>query len=272
MLLYNVYMKRRIAALVVIVLIAGLSGYYGLRQEKPASASTNSNNHSAQIIDAPKSSHPTQPEPNTFNKNLHSLDEPSSIWVIANKKRPLQPKQYVPNDLVVPNVRLRSNITSDERQIRTIVANALQAMVSAAESEKIYLTLESGYRSYQFQSNLYNRYVGLQGQATADTQSARPGHSEHQTGLAADVGGISQPACNIETCFAKTIEGKWVAANAHKYGFIIRYPSEKTPITGYIYEPWHVRYVGVELATEVYKNGSITMEEFFGLPAAPDYN
>ncbi|HSW74562.1 MAG TPA: M15 family metallopeptidase, partial [Candidatus Saccharimonadales bacterium] len=114
-------------------------------------------------------------------------------------------------------------------------------------------------------------YVAAQGKSVADSQSARPGYSEHQTGLAADLGGTSDPSCNVADCFADTVEGKWLAANAYKYGFLIRYPADKVNVTGYIYEPWHIRYIGASLSTEMHKSHIETLEEFFGLPAAPSY-
>lgn len=225
------------------------------QSKKPANSSQNSTTNST-----------------TFNKSQFSLTDPTSIWVVVNKKRPLEPKTYAPNDLVVPDITLRSNITSDERQVRQVTADALKKMTDAAKTDGLTLTLESGYRSYSFQVNLYNTYVKQQGQAVADTQSARPGYSEHQTGLAADLGGTTNPSCNVEQCYADTQEGKWLAANAYKYGFIIRYPNDKTSVTGYEYEPWHVRYVGTDLSTEMHNQGVETLEEFFGLPPAPDYN
>jgi D-alanyl-D-alanine carboxypeptidase len=115
----------------------------------------------------------------------------------------------------------------------------------------------SGFRSYAYQQNLYNRYVARDGKAEADRYSARPGHSEHQTGLAMDVNSVGQS-------FAYTSEGKWLAAHAHEYGFIIRYPKGKEDITGYMYEPWHIRYVGVEIAKEITEAG-ITFEEYMGV-------
>lgn len=121
----------------------------------------------------------------------------------------------------------------------------------------IYLYELSGFRSYETQEGLYNRYVAADGKAEADTYSARPGHSEHQTGLALDVNSLYES-------FADTAEGKWLAANAHRYGFIIRYPAGKTDKTGYIYEPWHIRYVGVEKATKIYSSG-LCLEEYYGI-------
>lgn len=144
-------------------------------------------------------------------------------------------------------------------------------MFAAAAADGVILNLQSGYRSYNLQTSVYNRWVAQKGQAVADTESARPGHSEHQTGLAADVGGVTRPACNVEQCFADTSEGKWVAAHAHEYGFVIRYSLGQDGVTGYTYEPWHLRYVGPELARQVQAEGAKTLEAFFGLGAAGSY-
>lgn len=128
---------------------------------------------------------------------------------------------------------------------------------NAAESAGYSMPLLSGFRSYSTQVGLYNRYVSMYGQATADTFSARPGHSEHQTGLAFDVG-------SIDDNYGNTAAGKWLANNCHKFGFIIRYPYGKQGITGYQYEPWHIRYLGNPLATNVYNSG-LCLEEYLGI-------
>lgn len=206
-----------------------------------------------------------------FDKKQFSTDNPTSIWVVVNKHRPLGPKTYAPNDLVVPDVPMRANITFDEKQMRTEAARALESMVTAGAQQGLDFTLQSGYRSYAFQVSLYNRYVSQQGQATADTQSARPGYSEHQTGLAADLGSKSHPECDVEPCFGRTAEGEWLAKNAANYGFIIRYSAENEQTTGYIAEPWHLRYIGKALAQEMHKNDISTLETFFGLGDAPNY-
>lgn len=210
--------------------------------------------------------------PPAFDKTQYSTTDASSIWVIVNKQHQLDPADYAPVNLIVPRIALRANITSTEKYVRADMANALAIMATAAKNAGINLNLQSGYRSYNFQQALYGSYVKQQGQAEADTESARAGYSEHQTGLAADLGGTTQPNCNVAECFANTTEGKWLAANAYKYGFIIRYPQGKQAITGYVYEPWHIRYVGPELATEMHNQNVLTMEEFFDLPAATDYN
>ena len=137
--------------------------------------------------------------------------------------------------------------------------NALNKMKAAAAVDGLNIYLSSGYRSYSTQNTIYNRYVKRDGLAKADTYSARPGHSEHQTGLAFDVN-------TINDTFHNTPEAKWLAANCYKYGLILRYPKGKTNETGYKYESWHFRYVGVDLATKLYNNGDwITLESYFGI-------
>lgn len=132
-------------------------------------------------------------------------------------------------------------------------------MVTSAAAAGISLYNVSGYRSYYDQQYIYNNYVKRDGQAEADRYSARAGHSEHQTGMAIDVNSLYQS-------FEYTPEGIWLNNNCYKYGFIIRYPKGKENITGYMFEPWHVRYVGVDLATKLYNNGDwITIEEYFGI-------
>ena len=132
-------------------------------------------------------------------------------------------------------------------------------MKNDAAALGLNLWAQSGYRSYDYQKDLYNSYVNRKGKEAADKSSARPGASEHQTGLAFDLN-------TITTSFKDTVEGKWVNQNCFNYGYIIRYPENKTNETGYIFEPWHIRYVGKELAKELYNNGNwITMEDYFGI-------
>lgn len=138
-------------------------------------------------------------------------------------------------------------------------SNAFNEMQADAQALGLNLYISSGFRSYSYQEGLYNDYAYRDGQAEADTYSARPGHSEHQTGLAFDLN-------TIDDSFAYTEEGKWVAENCHKYGLILRYPKGKETQTGYQYESWHLRYVGNELAQKLYNNGNwITLEENFNI-------
>lgn len=135
--------------------------------------------------------------------------------------------------------------------------SSLKKMQADAKALGLNIPLVSGYRSYKTQEQLYNKYVKKDGVALADTYSARPGNSEHQTGLAFDIG-------KVDSSFENTDEAKWIEQNAHLYGFIVRYPKGKSNITGYIYEPWHVRYLGVDIATKV-KNSNLTLEEYLGV-------
>ena len=199
------------------------------------------------------------PGPQTFDRTQLSIDAADSNWVVVDKLRPLEPIDYAPTDLVD---------AGGGHQLRAEAARAMASMQAAAAPAGLHISVESAYRSYDYQQGLFSNSVARFGQDGAEHRSARPGFSEHQTGLAADVGG---GGCDIESCFATTAEGRWVAADAYRFGFVVRYPDGAQPITGYKYEPWHVRYVGVELATELHDTGGATLEEFFGLPAAPTY-
>lgn len=134
---------------------------------------------------------------------------------------------------------------------------AFKKMQSAASALGYSIWNASGFRSYELQESLYTRYCNRDGKEAADRYSARPGHSEHQTGLAIDLNEIS-------SSFANTKEGKWIAENCWQYGFILRYPKEKEAQTGYMYEAWHIRYVGVETAEKIFKSG-LCLEEYYGI-------
>ena len=134
---------------------------------------------------------------------------------------------------------------------------AFDDMQAAAAKEGLNIYVSSGFRSYEYQSGLYDRYVQRSGKAEADRYSARPGHSEHQTGLAFDMN-------TIDISFADTDEYVWVKAHCWEYGFIIRYPEDGEDVTGYMYEPWHIRYLGKETAKKVYDSG-LTLEEYLGI-------
>ncbi|MEI4770733.1 M15 family metallopeptidase [Psychrobacillus sp. FJAT-51614] len=138
---------------------------------------------------------------------------------------------------------------------------AFEEMAAEARLSNFVLVAFSTYRSFEYQTTLYQRYVSNDGQEAADRYSARPGYSEHQTGLAFDIGEQHFEQHFARESFGETEAGKWVAANAHNYGFIMRYPKEKEKITGYMYEPWHFRYVGEQLASQVYEAGT-TLEEY----------
>ncbi|NKX56592.1 M15 family metallopeptidase [Arthrobacter mobilis] len=191
----------------------------------------------------------------------YDIDTASSRHVIVNKQRPLSPQTYRPANLVrITGILVRSD-----------AADAYKKFTRAAKAAGVSITLVSGYRSYAQQESLYNSYVRQYGQEVADTLAARPGFSEHQTGLAVDIGNPSG-TCALEECFENTPAGRWATEHADEYGFVLRYPKGYGAVTGYSYEPWHLRYVGPELEAEFRLSGQPTLEDFFGLPPAPDYS
>ncbi|WP_244444815.1 M15 family metallopeptidase [Paenibacillus camerounensis] len=186
--------------------------------------------------------------------------EPDSVTVMVNKQYKL-PDGYKPADLVYPEVPFLFSEKIEKRMMRKTAASALEKMFAGAKSDGIHLAGVSAYRSEKTQTTLFNNYVKRDGEDKARTYSAVPGHSEHQTGLAIDISG-SDGKCAAESCFGGTKEAEWLAAHAAEYGFIIRYPEGKQAITGYKYEPWHVRYVGQEIAGDIAERG-ITLEEYY---------
>lgn len=187
---------------------------------------------------------------------------PDSYTVLVSRDY-LLPADYIPKELAEPNVRFSYNEHLEKRKMHITAAKALEKMFHAAEAKGIILYGVSGYRSYQRQQGIYNRNVALHGKKATDSLSAKPGSSEHQSGLAIDVS-ASSVNCLLTERLADTKEGKWLAKNCHKYGYIVRYPKGKTKITGYSYEPWHIRYVGVPVATYLYEH-DLTLEEYYGV-------
>lgn len=186
----------------------------------------------------------------------YKVGQAASLTVVVNKKHRL-PSDYVPELQSVAG-----------GQMRPEAANALQKLLDAAGADGANMKIISSYRSYQTQVSTYQYWVDTQGQAQADRESARPGHSEHQTGLAVDLGN-PDGTCDLVACFGTGVAGKWLSAHAHDYGFIIRYPEGQETETGYIWEPWHIRYVGVDTAKSI-KNSGQTMDQYYGV-AAGDY-
>lgn len=187
-----------------------------------------------------------------------------NILVFVNKESALLPEDYEPSDLVIPDVRFSFTVTPDieKAYMRKEAAEALEEMFTQAESEGIYLFAVSGYRSYDRQKQIFQNKVNQVGDEEQAAQVvAVPGTSEHQTGLTMDISSESAGFELVEQ-FADTPEGQWLADNAHKFGFILRYPKGKEHITGYTFEPWHFRYVGKEAAEIIYEN-DWTLEEFF---------
>lgn len=208
-------------------------------KEKPVEKSnieSNSNNNTNNTLSSPKTG--------TTSKGF-SITRKNGIYyigglLIANKTYSL-PSTYNPGGLT-------SEFTNNFNNLK-----------SAAKKDGINLRIISGFRSYNTQVNTYNGWVSRYGKSEADKISARPGHSEHQSGLAADINSLDQ-------AWGNTKEGKWLTNNCSKYGFIIRYPKGKESQTGYSYEPWHIRYVGKDVSNKLYNNGNwITLEEYLGI-------
>lgn len=185
----------------------------------------------------------------------HSPSDPDSPWVVVNKRRPLDPIDYEPDLTVVRGYLVRTDAAPD-----------LAALLDAADADGVRLTLRSAYRGYPKQVEVYEGWVAQLGAEQADEVSARPGHSEHQTGLGVDVGGTTRPECDFEACFGETVEGRWVADHAAEFGLLVRYTRQNSAGTGYAPEPWHLRWVGRELAAHMRATGVTTLEEVFDVP------
>lgn len=190
------------------------------------------------------------------------ITNPENIMALVNKEFSL-PGDYTPPDLVRPNVPFSFGEQDIEKShMRKEAAAALEKMFAAAKQEQIALFAVSGYRSYKRQEEIMNNQIAKAGSFEKAAQAvAPPGQSEHQTGLTMDISGESVQFDLIQA-FETTKEGQWLANNAHKYGFILRYPKGKEAVTQYMYEPWHFRYVGTKAAAEIYKQGW-TLEEYF---------
>ena len=213
-----------------------------------------------------------EPDPCTdpcFSPPTFSISKAGSIWVVVNKKRPLSPIDYQPKLVVVSFSKKGHNPYS--LSMAPEAAKAMALMFTDAEKAGAgTLFLQSAYRSYRYQVSIHARQVKRLGLRAGEALAARAGYSEHQTGLAADVGAVGQ-GCLIQVCFAHTRAGLFLHRWAYKYGFIVRYPVDQTSITGYQFEPWHMRYVGVALATKMHKQGVTVLENFWSLPPAPKY-
>lgn len=190
-----------------------------------------------------------------FYDPIIEVSKPDLIWVMCNKFYKL-PSDYTPKNLET----IPSSYHLNDGKTYQLVKEALDAyllMYESASANNIPLTIVSAYRTHDYQGRLYNNYVQSHGKEAADQFSARPGHSEHETGLAIDLNQVSE-------AFEKTDAFKWLQSNAHKYGYVLRYPKGLEPETGYMYEPWHYRYVGVNIATYIFNN-QITFDAYYAM-------
>ena len=188
-----------------------------------------------------------------FYKDINTIYSPTSYNFLVNKNNRLT-DDYEPIDLE----KISLEYSCENKYLRHDAKVAFEKMAKDAKDNGYNIIAVSTYRPYDYQEKLYNNYVKSKGKYYADLASARPGHSEHQTGLAVDVADLSLDYDNFE----KTKEFYWMKENSYKYGFILRYPKAKFHITGFKYEPWHYRYVGIDVSNYIYKN-NITLEEYY---------
>ncbi len=262
-------LEGTILVILVIMLILGIYARLFHHHGTKESESTSSTTTTTEVISTSSPEVETTVTP-TIDPSVFT--DTDSYLLLANKKHKL-PDGYEPSDLVQPNV------LGSGASLRKTAAQALEEMFTAAKEDGVTLRLISGYRSESEQSYLYYTVYG--GGEVADAKSSRPGYSDHQTGLAADIGATvereNETGCDSLTtdsdsngdnraCFGNVTEGTWLREHAHEYGFIMRYPKGKYEITGYTYEPWHFRYVGIEYATAIYNVDEYeSFEEYFNV-------
>ncbi|MBQ2758231.1 MAG: M15 family metallopeptidase [Clostridia bacterium] len=262
-------MKRFLIVLLLLILLAGLATPFVIKSFKDYSGTEESTTDvitepsietTDNAADESTTAETTTEEPTTFTPTP-SIPEGNSGTILGTSSKgydiiEVNGLTYI-NGILVVNKTYSVPAGYNPGALTAECKNAFREMQSAADELGLSLTVCSGFRSYETQKNLYNKYCEKDGKALADTYSARPGHSEHQTGLAIDVNSVKQS-------FKDTPEGKWLKENCHKYGFILRYPEDKQSVTGYSYEPWHIRYVGKTAAKDIYESG-LCLEEYLGI-------
>ncbi len=226
--------------------------------EGPAGQGAESEPDEPGFQEGAESERPSLPDA-TENQKQEAFER--GLLILINKENPVE-KDYKPEDLT-PIKYFAPNRSEAGRYMREEAAEQFHKLVEAAVAQGHELVMTTAYRSYGFQEILWNNYVATEGEAAASRFSAKPGRSEHQSGLAVDV---SAPSVDfaLTDSFGKTEEGIWLAENAYRFGFIIRFPEGKEDVTGYLYEPWHIRYVGEPVAAEIYAK-DLTLEEYLAL-------
>ena len=189
-----------------------------------------------------------------FDLTRYSLSDPASIWVVVNRRRPLRPETHTPELDIVAGYLVHPR-----------VVRPLTRLLAAGRRVGLDLRIMSAYRSYGRQAQLYANAVAALGADRAALTTAPAGRSEHQTGLAVDLGRATTGECNVAPCFARTREGRWLRRHAHRFGFVLRYPLGSRTTTGYAHESWHFRFVGRPLAQHLRRERTATLEEAFGL-------
>ncbi len=196
-----------------------------------------------------------------------SISDPTSEWVLVNRRNPLSPIRFGPSDLKVPPMQHAGG-----HQMRADAADALAEMAAAAASAGAgRVGIDTAYRSYAVQDALYDRWLAKRGRTWTDTWYARPGHSEHQTGLTVDLLPVGESNCSVNDCIDETPQGRWLARNSWRHGYLLRYEKGYRSTVGLGFEPWHFRFVGRALARAYHDGGWHTLEAFLDEPAAPNY-
>lgn len=198
-----------------------------------------------------------------------NLSDPSRVWFVVNKARPFEQLEWHPTDLTTSAGPVSLNGESLRVEASAALAKLVQAADAAGAGD---LAVVSGFRSYETQLATFNSEVENVGVDAAERESARPGYSEHQSGLAVDLVPCDASGCGTLYDMGSAAQGTWLHEHGWKYGWVIRYEAGQTDTTGYVAEPWHLRYIGPELARAYYEVGFHSLEAFFGLPAAPDYD
>lgn len=244
-------MKKASLVILLVLVILTLPIMLGVNYVPDIAKNKASENNS--YVGSSKSEKEDMSEDNVQETSSMKNDE---YLVLANKQNILG-KDYMPNNLVEPDVNFLSGSTA--KKMEKVAADAFEEMVAAAKKDNVNIVGVSGYRSYGRQAELYNSRVKALGKAKAEEYTAPPGASEHQTGLTID---LNTPSYGkLEEGFENTKAFKWLMENSYKYGFILRYPKGKEQITGYSYEPWHFRYIGEYHATQIMEKG-LTLEEY----------
>lgn len=248
-------MKAGAVAIATLVLVSACAAHATTSSElsSPSAATSQSNRGST------SATHTRKPPAPPFDRTRHSLTDPRSIWVIVNKRHPITPLDFQPTIALVRGY-----------QVAVAAARPLAHLLDTADRDGVPLKIASAYRSFDYQEGVHANLVATLGQGAADAISARPGYSEHQTGLAVDLQPLDG-TCALEACFVHTRAGRWLAAHAWRFGFLVRYTEANRRVTGYAPEPWHFRYVGTALAREVHDKGSPSLEGFFGVTGG-DYD
>lgn len=236
---HNDTVPARLAALTALLTLAGGLSAFGAPPEPAPTTSTSVN----------RPAEPTALE----------LEEPQRLLAVITKERAISPLDYEPDDLVPWD--------NTDFRVRAEVHDQLELMFAAAQDEGLGLRVISGYRSHDTQAGTYDWWLRHYGRSSADATSARAGHSEHQTGLAVDLDSTSGE-CYLDQCFGATDEGDWVARHAHEFGFVISYPQGAREATGYTYEPWHIRYVGPQVAADMHSREVTLLQDYVSVPAS----